>query len=226
MRPTWSGTLVFGLVAIPVTMHSAVRRRSESASACFTRRTSRRSSTSASARRTATSVPWDEIVKGYEYKKGKYVVLDRRRLQGGRARVVEDHRDPRLRAVPTRSTRATSRRRTTCCPGKGGDKAYALLREAIRKTGKVGIGKVTMRRTRTTSSAVKVVGDALVLEIMRFADELVDAAEFSFPDGEDRAPAGAADGRAAHREPRRAVRPVEVQRRVPRQPAARSSRPR
>jgi DNA end-binding protein Ku len=68
-------------------------------------------------------------------------------------------------------------------PGKGGDKPYALLREAIRQTGSVGIGKIIIRQTQHLA-AVKVVGEALVLEIMRFANELVDAGEFNFPSRE------------------------------------------
>ena len=66
-------------------------------------------------------------------------------------------------------------------PSKGGEKGYALLREAVRNAGVVGIGKVTMRQTQHLAG-IKVVGDALVLEIMRFAAELVDAADYSFPD--------------------------------------------
>jgi DNA end-binding protein Ku len=65
-------------------------------------------------------------------------------------------------------------------PTKGGEKPYALLREAIRSTGSVGIGKIIIRQTQHLAG-VKVIGDALVLEIMRFANELVDATEFNFP---------------------------------------------
>ena len=68
-------------------------------------------------------------------------------------------------------------------PSKGGEKPYALLREAIRATGSVGIGKIIIRQTQHLA-AVKVVGEALVLEIMRFANELVDASEFNFPNRE------------------------------------------
>jgi DNA end-binding protein Ku len=66
-------------------------------------------------------------------------------------------------------------------PREGGDKAYALLREAIKNTGKIGIGKITMRTNSLHLAGVKAVEDALVLEIMRFGDELVDASEFKFP---------------------------------------------
>ena len=66
-------------------------------------------------------------------------------------------------------------------PSKGAEKAYALLREAIRRTGSVGIGKIIMRQKQHLAG-IKVVGDALVLEIMRFANELIDADSLNLPD--------------------------------------------
>jgi DNA end-binding protein Ku len=83
--------------------------------------------------------------------------------------VKEDEIDPRFFETPY-----------YLVPSKGGEKPYALLREAIRQTGSVGIGKIIIRQTQHLAG-VKVVGDALVLEIMRFANELVDAKEFNFP---------------------------------------------
>src|SRR3989337_418194 len=65
-------------------------------------------------------------------------------------------------------------------PAKGGEKAYALLRAAMKNTDAVGIGKIIMR-TKQHLAGIKVVGDALVMEIMRFSNELVDPAEDNFP---------------------------------------------
>jgi DNA end-binding protein Ku len=81
-----------------------------------------------------------------------------------------------------RSTSSTSSSRTRSIPAtsKGGERPYALLREAMRRTGAVGIGKIIIRQKQHLA-AVKVVGDALVLELMRFAQELVDTKDFSFP---------------------------------------------
>jgi len=70
-------------------------------------------------------------------------------------------------------------------PAKGGEKAYALLREAIKRSGTVGIGKITMRTNALHLAGLKAVGDAIVLEIMRFAEEVVDVGEFSFPADEN-----------------------------------------
>jgi DNA end-binding protein Ku len=67
-------------------------------------------------------------------------------------------------------------------PQKGGDKAYALLRDALRDSGKIGIAKVVIR-TREHLAGVKAQGNAIILEIMHFGDELIDAASLKFPKG-------------------------------------------
>src|SRR5205085_5775073 len=72
-------------------------------------------------------------------------------------------------------------------PAKGADRAYALLREAIRQSGKIGIAKIILRDAQHLA-AVEAIGDAIVLTMMRFADELADLADYSFPRGESRAP--------------------------------------
>jgi DNA end-binding protein Ku len=125
------------------------------------------------------TVPWNEIVKGYEYEKGKFIVLTDADFKTAALEqsktidildfVKQDEIDPRYFETPY-----------YLVPTKGGEKPYALLREAIRSTGSVGIGKIIIRQTQHLAG-VKVIGDALVLEIMRFANELVDAKEFNFP---------------------------------------------
>jgi DNA end-binding protein Ku len=73
-------------------------------------------------------------------------------------------------------------------PGKGADRAYALIREAIRDSGKIGIAKIILRDAQHLA-ALEVIGDALVLTMMRFADELADLDEFRFPKAGDIRPA-------------------------------------
>src|SRR6185312_16552459 len=126
------------------------------------------------------AVDWKEIVKGYEYAKGKFVVLtddDFKAAAIESSKTIEimdfvaaDEIDPRYFETPY-----------YVVPQKGGEKAYALLREAIKRTGMVGIGKITMRSNSLHLAGVKAVSDAIVLEIMRFGDELVDVGDFSFP---------------------------------------------
>jgi len=178
MAAIWKGTLTFGLVSIPVELRTAVRAdhisfrmlHAEDLSPVKYERV---------CQADGEPVPWDEIVKGYEYEKGKYVVLTdddfkAAALEGSRTLdildfVQESEIDPRFFETPY-----------FLVPGKGGDKPYALLREAIRNAGAVGIGKIIIRQSQHLAG-VKVVGDALVLEIMRFSNELVDPADYSFP---------------------------------------------
>jgi DNA end-binding protein Ku len=124
-------------------------------------------------------VPWSEIVKGYEYAKGKFVVVtpedfEQAKLEKSKTIDILDFAkdeeiDPRFFDTPY-----------YLVPTKGGEKPYALLREAIRRCNSVGIGKIIIRETQHLVG-IKVVGDALVLETMRFADELVDVGELTFP---------------------------------------------
>ena len=178
MATIWKGSLTFGLVNIPVELRSAVKSdhisfrllHEEDLSPVKYERV---------CQRTGEPVPWDEIVKGYEYTKGKYVVLSDEDFKAAALEssktidilnfVQESEIDPRYFETPY-----------YLVPAKGGEKAYALLREAVRNAGAVGIGKIIIRQSQHLAG-VKVVGDALVLEIMRFANELVDSDEFTFP---------------------------------------------
>jgi DNA end-binding protein Ku len=180
MRPTWSGTLVFGLVAIPVTMHSAVRSKERISFRMLHKDDLSPIKYDRVCEAEGVSVPWNEIVKGYEYKKGKFVVLtdeDFKQAAIESTKTIEilgfveaGEIDPRFFETPY-----------YLLPGKSADKPYALLREAIRETGKVGIGKVTLRSNSYHLVSIRTENDALMLEIMRFADELVDASTFTFP---------------------------------------------
>jgi DNA end-binding protein Ku len=180
MRPTWTGTLTFGLVAIPVTMHSAVRSKERISFRMLHEKDLSPIKYERVCEAEGEPVPWNEIVKGYEYKKGKYVVLtdeDFKAAAVESSKTIEilgfvdaDEIDPRYFETPY-----------FLLPGKSAEKPYALLREAIRKTGKVGIGRVVMRTNSYHLVSIRTDGKALTLEIMRFADELVDDSTFTFP---------------------------------------------
>jgi DNA end-binding protein Ku len=176
-RPIWKGTLQFGLVGFPIEMRSAVRAdhvpfrllHAEDLSPVHMERVDAG----------GQPVPWEEVVKGFEIEKGRFVVMNDEdfraaALKSSRAFeicdfVAEGEIDPRFFDTPYYLT-----------PGKGGDKAYAILREALERSGMVGIGKVMIRQKQHLA-ALKTVGDALVLETMRFAGELVDTREYAFP---------------------------------------------
>lgn len=179
-RPIWTGALTFGLVNIPVRLNSAVRAKDKISFRLLREEDKSPIKYERVAAKDGETVAWKDIVKGYEYSKGKFVVLDDddfKKAAIDSTKTIEildfvasDDIDPRYFETPYYVT-----------PQKGGEKAYALLREAIKQTGRIGIGKITMRTNSLHLVGVKAVDEAIVLEIMRFGDELVDASEFDFP---------------------------------------------
>ena len=179
-RSIWKGAITFGLVNIPVELHTAVRSEARISFRQLHKKDLSPIKYDRVCAKEEKSVPYDEIVKGYEYSKGKFVVMEEEDFKAATvesSKTIEiqdfvkgDEIDPRYFESPY-----------YLLPQKGGDKAYALLREAIRSTGMVGIGMVTMRTNSQHLVAIKVVEEALVMEIMRYADELVDASSFTFP---------------------------------------------
>jgi len=180
MRPIWKGALSFGLVNIPVQLYSAIQAGERVSFRLLHRTDHSPIRYERVCQKDGKTVPWDDIVKGYEYAKGRYVEMTDEDFKAAAlesSKVIEildfvasDEIDPRYFETPY-----------YLMPSKGGEKPYALLREAIRNTGTVGIGKITMRSNSHHLAGVRVVGDAIVLEIMRFGDELVNADTFSFP---------------------------------------------
>lgn len=179
-RPIWTGALTFGLVNIPVKLHSAVQSRERISFRLLHKEDLSPIRYERVCQKEGEAVDWKDIVKGYEYSKGKFVVLTDEDFKAAAIEstkaieiidfVASDAIDPRYFETPY-----------YLLPSKGGEKPYALLREAIKNTGTVGIGKLTMRSNSHHLAGVKAVGEALILEIMRFADELVDESEYSFP---------------------------------------------
>jgi DNA end-binding protein Ku len=178
MRSIWKGAISFGLVNIPITLYPATRReelrfhflRKKDLSPINNKRV---------AEADGKEVPWDEIVRGYEYEKGKFVVLsddDFARVDVEATQTVDIQEFVKLPDInPMFFSKPYYME-----PGKGGGKAYALLREVLRGTDKVGIAKVVIK-TREHLAAVKAQGEALVLEIMHFADEIIDVGELDLP---------------------------------------------
>jgi len=178
MATIWKGALTFGLVSIPVELKSAVRSDHISFRLLYKKDLSPVKYERFSAKG-AGPLAWKDIVKGYQYAKGHYAIVTDEDFRAAALEasasidildfVQQSEIDPRYFETPY-----------YLVPTKGGEKAYALLREAIGKTHVVGIGKVVMRNTQHLVG-VKSMGNALVLEIMRFANELVDPEEYRFP---------------------------------------------
>ena len=179
-RPLWKGAITFGLVSIPIEVHTAVRDR-QLRFHLLTERDKSRVKYQRVSEKTGKPVDWNDLVKGYEYSKGRYVVLTREDFEAAaleKTRTIDildfvksEEIDDRYFDKPYYVT-----------PGAGGDHAYALLRETIREEGRIGIAKFVMRE-RQYLAALEVIDKALVLSTLRFADELVDTAEYKFPAG-------------------------------------------
>lgn len=184
-RPLWKGTLGFGLVSIPVQIFTAVRDVGPHFHFLRAKDLSRIQYKKV-AEKDQKPVEKDELVKGFEYEKGRYVVLDDEDFEKAavkRNSIIElmdfvgaDEVDDRYFDKPY-----------YLLPQKGGEKAYALLREALRDAGRVGIAKIVMR-DKPHLAAVEVIKDALVLSTMRFREELVPVSEYDFPRATPRAP--------------------------------------
>jgi DNA end-binding protein Ku len=178
-RPLWKGAISFGLVSIPVELHTAVRdtrphfrmlHAKDKSPVKFER----------VCIREGEPVAWQDLVKGYEIEKGHFVILTKDDFKAAAVEktqtvdildfVKSEEIDDRFFEVPYYLT-----------PAKGGDRAYALLREALRDSDRVGIARFVLR-DKQHLAAVEVIDKALVLSVMRFEDELVDATTLHFPD--------------------------------------------
>lgn len=179
-RPVWSGSLSFGLLNIPVALMTGERKTDIS----FRMLDSRDNSPIRYERvnaETGEEVPWKDIVKAYEYDKGSYVVLEQEDIASAapeshdaidvEAFVEAGSIDPRYFEKPY-----------VLVPAKKAEKGYVLLREALEKTGRIGIARVVIR-TREHLCAVMPYGSALLLLMMRYPQELVDFDEYAIPEG-------------------------------------------
>jgi DNA end-binding protein Ku len=177
-RAFWKGSISFGLVEIPVTLRPAL----ESDDLSFTL-LHRKDFAPVGYKRydksTGREVPWEQIVRGYEYEPDEYVVLSEEELRRANPKATQSVEivefvdgaeiDPLFFDTPYYVE-----------PQKRGSKSYSLLREALRKSGKVGIARVVLR-TRQHLAALLVRGEALVLNLLRYAHEIRPAADLDVP---------------------------------------------
>ena len=178
MRAIWKGSISFGLVSIPISLFPATRReelkfrllRASDLSPVNYKRV---------AQADGKEVPWEQIVKGYEYEKGKYVVLkdeDFARVDVEATQTVEIVQFVQLREIDPLLFYKPYYMEVA----KNGDKAYALLRQALADSGRIAIAKVVIK-TRQHLAAIKPQQRALMLELMRFPKELLAASDFKAP---------------------------------------------
>ena len=181
-RALWKGSIAFGLVNIPVELHTAVRdsrprfrmlHAEDKSPVKFERICARE----------GKPVAWEELVKGYEYEKGRFVVLTKEDFKAAaleKSRTVDIRNFVKGEEIDDRFFETSY----YLTPVKGGERSYALLREAIREAGVVGVATIVLREAQHLA-ALEVKGDAMVLTMMRYAEELVDMSEYKFPTAKD-----------------------------------------
>ncbi len=179
-RPIWTGNLSFGLLNVPVSLMSGTRSNDLSFRMLDARDRKPIRFERVNAE-TGEEVPWKDIVKAFEYDKGSYVVIEKEDIASAapethesvdiEAFVDDDAIDIRYFEKPY-----------ILVPGKKAEKGYVLLRETLVKAKKIGVARVVIR-TREYLSAVMPLGDALVLVMMRYPQELVDPEEYKLPAG-------------------------------------------
>lgn len=177
-RSLWKGSISFGLVNIPVVLYSAENRNSFDLT-LLDRRDMNPVGFKRYNKETGKDVTWDQIVKGYEYEKSRYVVL-----------TDEDFRRANVEATQTidivNFVRAEDIAPTAfetpyyLAPDKRGEKGYALLRETLKKTSKAAIATVVIR-TRQYIAALIPWTDLMVLNTLRYTNELRPSKDLEIP---------------------------------------------
>jgi DNA end-binding protein Ku len=180
-RGLWKGAISFGLVNVPVELFSAEKRSSELDLTMLDKRDLSPVGYKRYNKATGEDVPWAEIVKGYEYEDDKYVVLsdeDFRRANVEASKTVDIQAFVDLKDIPPLYFETPY----YLAPGKRGEKAYALLRDAMKKSAKAGIATVVIR-TRQYLAAVIPQDDVLLMDTLRYADEIREPGELGVPKG-------------------------------------------
>ncbi|HET6545993.1 MAG TPA: Ku protein [Rhodanobacteraceae bacterium] len=178
-RPIWTGTLSFGLLNIPIQLMSGERRTD-----LHFRMLDARDNVPVRYERvnaeSGEEVPWKDIVKAFEYDKGSYVVLEEEDI---RAAASEGREAVEIETFVDAASISPLyyEKPYILVPGKKAEKGYVLLRETLVEAGMIGIARVVIR-TREYLSAVMPQGDALVLMLMRYPQELVDVEDYKIPD--------------------------------------------
>jgi len=179
-RPIWTGTLSFGLLNIPVSLMSGERKVDLSFRmlASRDRKPIRYERVNAE---TGEEVPWKDIVKAFEYDKGSYVVVEPEDI---RSAAPESHETVEVEAFVDADAIPPQfyEKPYVLVPAKKAEKGYVLLRETLKETGQAGIARVVIR-TREYLSVVIAQGDALLLMLLRYPQELVDPSDYRLPVG-------------------------------------------
>ncbi len=181
-RAIWKGAISFGLVNIPVELHTAVRDNRPHFRLLHARDRSPIKYERV-CQKEGKEVLWNDVVKGYEYTQGRFVVLTKEDFEAAaleKSRIIDIIDFVKADEIDDRYFETSY----YLVPPKGAERAYALLREALRAEDRAGIAKMILRESQHLA-AIAVHDQALVLTIMRFAHDIVDLSEFELPSAKE-----------------------------------------
>lgn len=186
MRPIWNGSVSFGLVSIPVRMYSGSNPRQGIDLDMLHKDDHAPIRYARICRKDGEEIPWNDIVKGYEYADGDYVVLSKKELDELDAEKTQTVDIIQFVDEPAIDIRYFEKP-YYLEPVKGGEKAYALLRAALGKSKKLALAKFVMHEHEHVA-VIKPVGRALVLNQMRFPSDIREPGQLSLPTDKDVTP--------------------------------------
>ncbi|MGD8373661.1 MAG: Ku protein [Candidatus Woesebacteria bacterium] len=179
MRPVWNGSISFGLVSIPVSAFAAANPRQGIDLTMLHKDDGGSIRYARICRKDGQEIPWNDIAKGYEYQEGDYVVLTQKELD--RLGVKKSQTIDIMQFVDEPEIDIRYFEKPYYLePQKGGEKAYALLREAMQKTGKLALASFVMHE-HSRLAAIKPVGKVLVLNQMRYPSDLRNPRDLQLP---------------------------------------------
>lgn len=182
MRAIWSGSLSFGLINIPVKLYSAAESETRLDFNLLHKSDMSPIRYAKVCKLEGEEVPNEEIVKGYEYVEGQYVILTDEDLKKADTalnktiEILDFTEGGQIDDIYYEKPYYLE-------PDKGAAKAYALLREALKRTGKVGIARFVLRN-REHLAAIKPSGDVLVLDQLRYQSDIREAGGLKLPSSE------------------------------------------
>jgi DNA end-binding protein Ku len=179
MRPIWNGTVSLGLISIPVRMYSGTNPRQGIDLNLLHKEDHAPIRYARVCRKDGEEIPWNDIVKGYEYQEGDYIVLTQKEidaLDAKKTQTIDILQFVNESEIDIRYFEKPYYLEVT----KGGEKAYALLRKALKESGKIALSKFVMHEHEHIA-AIKTVGRLLVLNQMRYPSDLREPGELRVP---------------------------------------------
>lgn len=183
MRPLWTGTISFGLISIPVRLYSGSSTREGIDLDMLHKADHAPIRYARICRKDGDEIPWNDIVKGYEYQDGDYIVLSQKELDELDAKKTQTIDILQFVDEPDIDIRYFEKPYYLEVDD-GGEKAYALLRAALQKSNKLALAKFVMHEHEHVA-VIKPVGRALILNQMRYPTDLREPVELHFPSDKD-----------------------------------------